>query len=858
MADQEHTTFVVAFDDPAATLGRVGGKGASLARMASAGLPVPPGFYVATAAYERFVGAHGLRERVLAAAGGASPDDPAALEAAAQSIAALFAQHTIPADVADPIRAAYAALGGQPVAVRSSATAEDLPTMSFAGQQDTFLNISGAEPVLDAIKRCWASLWTARAIGYRARQGVAHADVSLAVVVQALVPAEAAGILFTANPIDGAAGQALINAAWGLGEAVVGGQVTPDTFVVDKASGALLSQQVSAKDVMTVLAGEGTREQPVPPEQRARPALGAGQAAELASLGARIEQLYGQPMDIEWALSQGRFFILQARPITGVRAPTQPAEEWNDSLRGDYLWTSTNLGEAVPDVMTPCAWSLIRIFIADTMPVPDIGEHQLVGNIGGRFYMNLSVLAAVGAAFGISGKRFAEANEQALGRLPEGVGIPPLAVSRWRVLRVMLPVALRFRRRIGANQRRLPEFLAAAPARCEALRARIGAAASPGDLVALWHAEVLPFFRECSDMLAAGARSDGSVIVWARRELNKLVGEADANALLSGLHSSNSRLESLGPLVGLAQLARGEIDRASYARQYGHRGPHEFEVSLPRPAEDPGWIDAQLAGLRAAPLTANELLARQQGAQSGAWARFEQRYPGKARAMRRRIGSAAEAFRLREAARSEVVRSFWALRAFAQRAGALSGLGDDIFFLRIDEILAVLGGERAAVAHIPARQAAYRRYAALPPYPVLIRGHFDPFAWAASPQRRGDVFDARGAAAPPRQAISGFPGAAGVVEGRARVLAAAEEGAQLQPGEILVTTVTNVGWTPLFPRAAAVVTDVGAPLSHAAIVARELGIPAVVGCGNATMRLHTGDRVRVDGGRGVVELLEAA
>jgi pyruvate,water dikinase len=171
----------------------------------------------------------------------------------------------------------------------------------------------------------------------------------------------------------------------------------------------------------------------------------------------------------------------------------------------------------------------------------------------------------------------------------------------------------------------------------------------------------------------------------------------------------------------------------------------------------------------------------------------------------------------------------------------------------------VPSGDETALARLPARRATYARYRALPPYPALIRGHFDPFQWAADPQRRSDVFDAHGGTrAPARSTVTGYPGAASVVEGRARVIATADEGDQLQPGEVLVTSVTNVGWTPLFPRAAAVVTDVGAPLSHVAIVARELGIPAVVGCGNATMRLHTGDWLRVNGEQGTVEVVQAA
>jgi rifampicin phosphotransferase len=313
----------------------------------------------------------------------------------------------------------------------------------------------------------------------------------------------------------------------------------------------------------------------------------------------------------------------------------------------------------------------------------------------------------------------------------------------------------------------------------------------------------------------------------------------------------------LGPLLGLAQLARGEIDRATFARQYGHRSSHEFEVSLPRPAEDPDWIDRQLAGLREAPLDVNTLLARQKEAQAAAWERFQQHYPRKSARMHRRIERAVAVFRDRETARSEVIRVFWVLRAFVLRAGELTGQGDALFFLSIDEILAVLGGDETALDRIPTRRATYACYRALPPYPALIRGHFDPFRWAADPQRRSDVFDASGSTRDrTSDLITGFPGAEGIVEGRVRVIATVDVGNQLQPGEILVTIVTNVGWTPLFPRAAAIVTDVGAPLSHAAIVARELGIPAVVGCGNATMRLHTGDWVRVDGRQGTVEVLK--
>src|SRR6184192_3491301 len=315
MSNEQSVPLVLALDDPAATLEQVGGKGASLARLAAVGLPVPPGFHITTAAYRYFVTENGLQEQILATVSAVTADQPTTLEEASRQIGRMFAQGTMPAEIATAIRQAYVALGGDDlsVAVRSSATAEDLPDLSFAGQQETYLNIRGEAMVLDAIKRCWASLWTARAIGYRTRAGIAPGEVSLAVVVQELVPAEAAGILFTANPLTGERDQVMVNAAWGLGEAIVSGQVTPDTVVVDRASGTIIAQQIVEKEVMTVRTSDGTHEEPVPTDKRMRAVLTAAQAAELARIGERIEKLYDQPLDIEWTLRNNRFFIVQAR-----------------------------------------------------------------------------------------------------------------------------------------------------------------------------------------------------------------------------------------------------------------------------------------------------------------------------------------------------------------------------------------------------------------------------------------------------------------------------------------------------------------------------------------------------------------
>jgi pyruvate,water dikinase len=304
------------------------------------------------------------------------------------------------------------------------------------------------------------------------------------------------------------------------------------------------------------------------------------------------------------------------------------------------------------------------------------------------------------------------------------------------------------------------------------------------------------------------------------------------------------------------------MDRETFLRQYGHRGPHEAEVSAPRPAEDPTWLDNQLAAWAAAPVDVDRLLAEQEAKTRAAWARLEERHPDKAGELRRRLEAVAAIARQREAMRSELTRLVWVMRAWCLRAGRLTGVGDDIFFLTHEEALDLLAGRAVATETIPARRASFERYRQLPAYPPLICGHFDPIRWAADPNRRSDFYDSHlpDLSVSPSQPdiVRGLAGSVGRVEGLVRRLDRPEDADQLRRGEILVTSQTNVGWTLLFPRAAAVVTDVGASLSHAAIVARELGIPAVVGCGDATARLKTGDRVRVDGGAGTVTVIHDA
>ncbi len=291
--------------------------------MSRAGFPAPPGFVITTEAYRAFVQVNNLQKQIVDLASNQAETS----ETRSVAIRQLFAKSTIPTNVIEAIRHAYANLiqtvGDLPLAVRSSATAEDLPGASFAGQQDTYLNVRGTKVLLDAVQRCWSSLWTPRALEYRARQGIDPSTVSLAVVVQVMVPAEASGIMFTANPINGTRDEIVIDEAWGLGEAIVGGLVTPDQVVADKVTYAIKQITIADKTVMTQPTDTGTAEHPVEESKRRAQVLEVNQATELAKLGVEIEKYYGEPQDIEWCFVNGKFYIVQARPITAL--PPEPA-----------------------------------------------------------------------------------------------------------------------------------------------------------------------------------------------------------------------------------------------------------------------------------------------------------------------------------------------------------------------------------------------------------------------------------------------------------------------------------------------------------------------------------------------------
>jgi pyruvate,water dikinase len=528
--------------------------------------------------------------------------------------------------------------------------------------------------------------------------------------------------------------------------------------------------------------------------------------------------------------------------------------EWNDSLVGDYLWSSANTQEANPDVMTPFTWSAIRMGFKEMTMLPG---YLPVGNICGRVYNNSSATYTAMLVLSMGMNAFDASSK-------ELYGIDPDEAGDWNV--PVIPIGIRDRLAVLGNmfrilgnvrksRRGIETFIDTNPAWCER-QCQLLSSMGNTELVHWSQEMLLPYVANCFWWMVGSAIYQSNLISKLRSELLELLGPDDTIALLSNVSTEDQTLASLGVVAGLDRLRRGEISRDEYLMAYGHRGPHEVELSIPRPVEDTNWIDEQMAILEYSPMDVDNLLREQRERYQSALGNLRKSRPKKFDKMLKRLQDAARLTRLREGARSEGIRFFGVSRSFALRAGSLSGLDQDIFFLEYNEILDLLEGRDQATGQIALRKSAYQKFLALPQYPTIIMGHFDLDAWAADPDRQTDIYDPGERIKRQRpNRISGLPGSAGRAQGRVRILRSPEEGVQLEPGEILVAVTTNVGWTPLFPRAAAVITDVGAPLSHAAVVARELGIPAVVACFNATSMLKTGDLVRVDGGKGMVEIL---
>jgi rifampicin phosphotransferase len=863
--------LMLPLDSPVATLASVGGKGASLARLAAAGLPVPHGFHITTLGYRRFVSENQLTDAIVSAAARATADDPASLDTASAQIQSLMANGTIPDDVAVLIRRWYDKLGtdNPPVAVRSSATAEDLPEMSFAGQQDTYLNVRGGENVLAAVQRCWASLWTARALGYRARHGIRPEDVALAVVVQQLVPADVAGILFTANPLSGKRDQVIINAAWGLGESIVGGQVTPDSFIVNKQTGAIVSQEIASKDVMTARLPAGTRDEQVPADQREQASLRPEQAARLAELGVQIEQLYGQPMDIEWAIDGGHISIVQARPITALPEPC-PTLDWAlPHPRGRYVRSSVI--ELLPDPLSPLfatlaipqfidAYRRLMQFIGLTRALPD----QLLVSINGYAYYDFSHFGAWPIIL-------------ALPRLiPRGFGWTRRAQARWADEarpRYAAVIAAWASRELGATPS--AQLL-------DGARAIVQSAA---DHYLTIQSGILPVAFE-SEMLFTSfynrliKRKDDptaltyllgfdSAPILAEKSLYDLATWARTQPELAGYltstpsaHIADAYRPSSAPIADADSWREFCRRFLAHLERFGH-AIYDLDFAKSLAVDEPApLLEALKYFLTGEARSPHERQSAAAAARERAMQSLLSRLKGLRRRWFTRLVQWAQHYApLRENALADVGLGWPLLRQMIREigrrlvvAGAVAD-PDDVFWMKRDEVEAAsraLDAIEAVSNYLPVvaeRRATWERLRRVTPPVVLpIKGgaRFFGIDWSEWMPARTD--QAVG------NTIKGIGASPGRVTGAARVIHGPGEFKLMRQGDILVARITTPAWTPLFALAVGIVTDVGGPLSHSSIVAREYQIPAVLGTGVATARIRNGQCITVDGDCGVVTM----
>ena len=880
--------YILQLDSADATLARVGGKGANLAELARAGFAVPPGFLVTTDAYHAFVAANHLAEQIVALAREVAGDDPVALDHASEQIRGLFAQGEMPAALAETIVAAYRRLAGStpdmPVAVRSSATAEDLPGLSFAGQQDTYLNIVGDAALLDAVRRCWGSLWTARALGYRARNGIAPDDVALAVVVQELIPSEVSGVLFTANPLSGRRAEIVIDASYGLGEAIVSGQVEPDHYVIDPASWQITGRKLGAKALAIVpRAGGGTDEVARTAGEQALP---DAQIRDLARTAARVAAHFGSPQDIEWAWANGRMMLLQSRPITSL----YPLPDAALSAKEPRVYFSFNSVQGVVDPFTPLGLDLLQLlaggfpqFLQAAMPL-----RQAIATAGGRIFIDVT---AITRPWMVVLKRIDPGARRTLEQLVEQGKVelraprplptvlrlaPTLAPILANVIGALRAPAFARARAISGAERFLAEVRSNA-ARARALPALLDAAEND---VSRAIPTILPLV---APVVAPGLVLMGVMGSWLERWLGKTPGAIFQ--LLRGLPNNvttemDLRLWALAQAIRADDAARtalldlpveeqaeayaqGMLPKvaqqgiAQFLQQYGMRGVAEIDIGRPRWRDDPTPILQTLHGylqLSDPALAPDAQFAR--GASeaeqlSKEWTAELARKPLgalRARVLRFGIGRMRELLGLRESPKFYLIQTLGvyrdALLAHGREMvarGALDEAGD-IFFLSLEELRAAARNRTPDLrAQVAANRAEYEHNRTARRMPRLLLSTGETFYEGLSEAGADDLV--------------GDPVSPGVAEGVAHVVRD-PRGVRLQPGEILVCPATDPGWTPLFLTAGGLVMEVGGMVTHGSVVAREYGIPAVVGVHEATERIHTGQRIRVDGAAGRITLLE--
>lgn len=900
------STMILPLAAENASLDQVGGKGANLSHLARGGYPVPGGFLISVAAYHAAVTRKDLQPQIEAALASGKLDLPQDLEQISQQIRALFQTGIIPADLVQILLQQYRAMGSPAVAVRSSATAEDLPDMSFAGQQDTYLNIQGESSLLQAVADCWGSLWTARAIGYRHRQKVGQFNLALAVVVQEMVQSEASGVLFTANPLTGLRSEIVIDAAFGLGEALVSGKVEPDRYRVDMQTGRLVEKKLGAK-ALSIRGSQAGGVITVPEDNSQKQALPDEQILALARLGQQVAADFGTPQDIEWAWAGGQLYLLQSRPITSL-FPIPDGADPQDL----HAFLSFGAVQGMLDPMTALGRDMIRLIFAGGASLfgvrSTLETQKRVIQGGERLWIDITGLlrnpvgrkAARGALNWV---------EPSIGQNLERVWNDPrllptehrLRFSTLRQLaRFALPLFGRVLRNWAAPEKRMQfltqrveskivsfraECLQASGTREEKLVLRVNLlrrlsdfapylaenlisalVAAMSQFVLLRHIgasldQELDTGTKYSTMALEVTRgipnnvtTEMDLALWATAQAIQL--DPASAAAFQG--KSAAQLASAYQSCSLPPAALAAVD--SFLERYGLRGVGEIDLGRTRWVEDPTHVmevltsymqihDPHLApdvvfarGVQTGEAAARELAEAARRVHGGWFKSRQVRFA--ARRVRALIGA-------REAPKFFAIRSSGIVRMGLLDSGreyvqaGLLDQADDLFFLTIRELEAFAHRESGDwQAKISARRAIYEREKQRRQIPRLLLSDGRAF-YEGMVALETD----------PKDLLRGDPVSPGSVEGKVRIVLD-PRGAQLIPGEILVCPGTDPAWTPLFLAAGGLVMEVGGLMTHGAVVAREYGIPAVVGVTQATTRLKTGQKIRVNGLTGEIAILE--
>jgi phosphoenolpyruvate synthase/pyruvate phosphate dikinase len=844
----------------------VGGKGAQLGELSRIeGIRVPAGFCVTTDAFRRIMAEAPSINDLLDVLSRLNPDDREAIRTLSAEIRRTLEGIAIPDDLVAAITLALARLGEQSAyAVRSSATAEDLPTASFAGQQDTYLSVVGSAAILQHISRCWASLFTDRAVTYRVRNGVDHRKVHMAVVVQQMVFPEVAGILFTADPVTSNRKVVSVEASFGLGEALVSGRVNADIFKV--RDGDLVDKTIAIKQLaIRALPAGGTQEQAIDPERQEHPALTDAQVVRLAQLGRRIEAHFGHPQDIEWCLVDDDFYIVQSRPITTLF----PIPVTDDG--GNHVFVSVGHGQMMTDAIKPLGISMWQL-----TALPRMYE------AGGRLFVDVTQRLASPAGrasllevMGRGDPLIRDALETVLERddfipsIPDEVSAPTGSA----------PAPLE------ADPAIVAELIGRSQASIAALKRNIRTKSGPA-LIDFILADIQELRRILFDPQSHQVfMSAMEATWWLNEQLEAWLGEKNAADTLTQSVPNNVTSEMGLALLDVADVIRPHPEVVAFLQhvegdedfldelanlaggpeardairafldKYGMRCVGEIDITRPRWSERPTTLVPVVLGniknfeqgagerrfeqgLREARRKEEDVLERVRALPDGAQ---------KADETKRMIERVRTFIGYREYPKYGMVSRYFvykqALLEEAERLVEAHVLGekDDIFYLTFQELHDVVRTNHLDHQLITQRKDAFRSYEALTPPRVLTSDG----ELIAGAYRRDDV---------PVGALVGLAVSAGIIEGRARVIHDMAE-ADLEPGDILVTAYTDPSWSPLFVTIAGLVTEVGGLMTHGAVIAREYGLPAVVGVEQATRLIRNGQRIRVHGTDGYVEIL---